>query len=495
MTQQFCTHPVLRRRMTLAVGLLIAVMSMTLPLAAAQGAETQQAAASASARRPEPYAPAASPDRIVLNWCGDPSTTMAVTWRTSPEVGKGFAEISLAEQGQRFYQERNGSEYKMITFENGLQRVQAQTTLFESHGPRCCYHVARFEGLSPGTRYVYRVGDGANWSEWFQFRTAGREPTPFRFICFGDSQDFLKPMWSWVFRAAILAAPDAAFTLHAGDLTTSRGNDVEWGEWFAAAGWVNAMVPVVVTPGNHDYFKTAPDGSPGTYLEPHWRAQFPLPETGPAGLEESCYFIDYQGVRIVALDSNVRREEQAQWLDQTLSANSAHWVIVTCHHPAYSVANNRSGGVRTQWQPVFDKHDVDLVLTGHDHAYSRTGLVRAGKDSTPVPGHGKGTVYVVSMSGPKMNWPTVGAGEPTGFAKREAEDTQFFQIISIDGDRLRYEAWTATGVLYDAFTLLKDAQRKKELIEQIPDTPSRRRGQPGSASGPDRGAVLLTPER
>ena len=45
----------------------------------------------------------------------------------------------------------------------------------------------------------------------------------------------------------------------------------------------------------------------------------------------------------------------------------------------------------------------------------------------------RGTVYVVSVSGAKMNWLGAAPDEPTGFARREAEDTQFFQIISIDG--------------------------------------------------------------
>ncbi len=495
MTSQVNVFAARPHRIVISAGLLLVVAVGALAAARVEVTQPQTTPARIAAPQTPPYGPTASPDRIVLTWCGDPSTTMAVTWRTSTEVRNGLAEIAPAELGQRFYQELNGAEYKKITFDNERRSVEARTTVFESAGPECCYHEARLTALVPGTRYVYRVGDGVNWSEWFQFRTARSEAAPFRFIYFGDSQDSLKPMWSWVFRAAILAAPDAAFTLHAGDLTTSRGDDAEWGEWFAAGGWVNATVPVIATPGNHDYFKTAPDGSPGSYLEPHWRVQFTLPENGLPGLEESCYYVDYQGVRIISLDSNVRREEQAQWLDRALSTDPARWVIVTCHHPAYSVANNRRGGVRTQWQPVFDKHDVDLVLTGHDHAYSRTGLVRGGNDSAPVEGRGEGTVYVVSVAGPKMNWPTVGAGEPTGFAKREAEDTQFFQIISVDGDKLRYEAWTATGVLYDAFTLAKHGQGKKDLIEQIPDTPARRRGKVGSASGPDRKAVLVPEQK
>jgi len=62
------------------------------------------------------------------------------------------------------------------------------------------------------------------------------------------------------------------------------------------------------------------------------------------------------------------------------------------------------------------------------------------------------------------------------FMKRGAEDTQLFQVIDVDGDEIRYEARTARGVLYDAFTLKKQTANKANLlIEQIPDTPERLR--------------------
>jgi hypothetical protein len=68
---------------------------------------------------------------------------------------------------------------------------------------------------------------------------------------------------------------------------------------------------------------------------------------------------------------------------------------------------------------------------------------------------------------------------------RVAEDTQLYQIIHIDGGRLRYEARTAVGEIYDAFTLRKRPGQINELIDQTPTTPPRRR-QPveAAAEGP-----------
>jgi 3-phytase len=79
-----------------------------------------------------------------------------------------------------------------------------------------------------------------------------------------------------------------------------------------------------------------------------------------------------------------------------------------------------------------------------------------------------GTVYVVSVSGPKMY-----KLQRQPFMPRQAENTQLYQIIQIDGGTLRYEARTAVGEIYDAFTLVKRPGEINELIEQIPDTPVR----------------------
>ena len=79
-----------------------------------------------------------------------------------------------------------------------------------------------------------------------------------------------------------------------------------------------------------------------------------------------------------------------------------------------------------------------------------------------------GTVYVVSVSGPKM-YPL----DQRPIMRREAEDTQLYQIIHVEPDRLRYEARTATGRLYDAFSLAKRGRLANALVDHIPDTPER----------------------
>src|SRR5436190_16344491 len=50
----------------------------------------------------EAYAPKMLPDRIILTWADEPTTTQAVTWRTSTAVTKGLAEIAVASAGPEF---------------------------------------------------------------------------------------------------------------------------------------------------------------------------------------------------------------------------------------------------------------------------------------------------------------------------------------------------------------------------------------------------------
>jgi hypothetical protein len=61
------------------------------------------------------------------------------------------------------------------------------------------------------------------------------------------------------------------------------------------------------------------------------------------------------------------------------------------------------------------------------------------------------------------------------FMSRHAEDTQLYQIIHVNGDQLHYEAFTAVGELYDAFTLQKQSEAPNTLTEQVPNTPERLR--------------------
>ncbi|MEO1338362.1 MAG: metallophosphoesterase family protein, partial [Myxococcota bacterium] len=390
------------------------------------------------------------PDRVVLTWTGDPATSQAVTWRTSTKVEQAFAQIAVASGNPSFTKD--------------AEQIDASTQALKADLGPAHFHTAEFAGLTPATKYAYRVGDGTNWSEWFHFTTAHDEAKPFSFIYFGDAQNNIRSMWSRVIREAYSDAPKASFFLHAGDLVNRAESDAEWGEWFGAGGHLNAMTASVAVPGNHEQ---AIQESGTRRLSHHWRPSFAFPENGPDGLRESCYTFVYQGVRFVCLNSNTKLAEQAAWLETTLKRNEEKWVVCTFHHPVFSTGNERDNPeLRKQWKPILDKYRVDLVLQGHDHTYGRTGLktpvIKNVAEGVNHVDEETGTVYVVSVSGPKMY-----KLQRHEFMKKQLANTQLYQIIRIDGDQLRYEARTAVGELFDAFELKKQQGKINQLVELV----------------------------
>ena len=398
-----------------------------------------------------PVDPGHVPSRVLLTWRDDPSRSQAVTWRTESRVDEAFAEIAEASANPGF-----GAL---------ARRSPARTTPVTVDDRTVYYHEARFTLLRPGTQYAYRVGDGTTWSEWFHFRTASAEPEPFEFIYLGDAQNDLRSLWSRAIRAAFIDAPRARFVLHAGDLVNVGEADREWADWFGAGGWLNAMVPQVPAVGNHEYGRLMREDP--RELSKFWRPQFALPEDGPEGLAETVYSFDFQGMRVIVLNSQ-RSDllaEQAAWLEARLKDNRNRWTVVAFHHPVFSLANERDNPeIRAAWKPLFDKYRVDLVLQGHDHTYGRGENAGEGAPRRDD----AGTVYVVSVSGPKMY--EIGAGRE--WATRAGANLQLYQVISVAGETLRYEARTVTGRLFDAFDIIKTAKGDRRFVDRKPDKPA-----------------------
>jgi len=376
------------------------------------------------------------PERIILNVTAQPATSQAVTWRTQGAVMSPQAQIVAA----------NASPDLAI----GAILVPAITDSVIIDGQIIYYHAVLFDTLSPNTVYAYRVGDGMVWSEWNQFRTAEAGDAPFQFIYLGDPQNAIHSICSRVFRMAYQKAPAARFWLLTGDLVNNGESDGEWGELFDAFGWIARVTPIVPLPGNHEYIKMKTNDETIHNLTKLWRPQFSLPTNGPQGLDETVYYIDCLNTRLIMLNGNEQLETQADWLKKVLTGNPNRWTIVSIHQPLYSSAKNRDNvHLQKLFLPIFDNYGVDLVLQGHDHCYSRTYKLRTGK---VVAEKSRGTVYVVSVSGPKIY--TLNPLYQSLMAKMDS-GKQLFQVISINKKRLSYEAWTASGELFDKFVLKK----------------------------------------
>lgn len=266
--------------------------------------------------------PSADPDRVVLTWAADPATTLSVTWRTDTTVSEPVAEIAPSAPGPRF--------------EDSAETYRARTVRLEVEGAASHHHTVTFGGLVPNGPYLYRVAGGGEWSEWHAARTAADQPEPFTFLFLGDAQEGVRSHWSRVIRAAYAAAPDARFALHAGDLVDDGGTERTWGDWFRAGSWIHSTVPVVPVTGNNE-FVNDPDDSDGVALTPHWSPHFAFPDNGPPGMENAVYYLDVQGVRIVALDTERPStfRQQAEWLNEVLAENPNRWTVVSFHRPLF----------------------------------------------------------------------------------------------------------------------------------------------------------------
>jgi hypothetical protein len=105
--------------------------------------------------------------------------------------------------------------------------------------------------------------------------------------------------------------------------------------------------------------------------------------------------------------------------------------------------------------PIFDKHHVDLVLQGHDHAYQRTYPLRCGRRVTQPD---QGTTYVVSVSGTKYYGQRHRTETAVGYTALSTYQTI---EITVPEDRLVFRAWAADGREVDRFTIEKATTEKK----------------------------------
>ena len=406
--------------------------------------------------------PSKDPDRIILTFNGNPSTKRAVTWRTDSSVKKAEAQIAVAGLNSDFVKE--ASTYTANTEEFDLGLYKSNKSLIVN------YHSVVFENLKPNTLYAYRVGFAENWSEWIQFKTANDTYSPTQFVYFGDAQNDILNHWSRVIRMAYKTAPDASFVIHAGDLVDSAHKDNEWAQWFKAGGFIHSQWTAMPVVGNHEFQRF--DGYEGTLprrLSIQWRPQFTLPveENLDEKLHETVYSVEYQDILVLVLNSTGHLEEQTEYIREKLTNSDAKWKIVTNHHSVFSPAEGRDFEyARKVWKPMFEKYGVDLVLNGHDHTYAR-GHTPVKSQNVNESGIFK-TLYVTSVSGPKqykIDKVKIKNYEVDGYkSDKMREETQFFQVINIDNNKLTYSAYTTLGDLYDRAIITKDFSNGEKTI-------------------------------
>ncbi|MEU6573821.1 metallophosphoesterase family protein [Streptomyces sp. NPDC046805] len=396
-------HDYLRTRLTRRRTLVTAGAVASGLVAGCSGAQGTGGALGTADGRPGPATSrvpgaATTPFGRHLAFGADPKTRMRISWQVPFAVKRPYVRVGLRpdDLGRRIEAEVRDLHT------SGVQGVRPTVEQYYVH--------AALDGLRPGTTYYYGVGH-EGWdpaapdhrSTIASFRTAPATPERFVFTAFGDQG---------VGQAAnandhVLLRQNPAFHLHAGDICYADGNGTgttkdgydprSWDLFLKQTEPVAKSVPWMVTTGNHDMEAWySPDGYGGQL------ARFSLPGNGfdPHGTP-GAYAFTYGNVAFVALDANdVSYEIQANlghtggrqtaWLDRKLgelrAAKGVDFVVVYFHHCAYSTSQHASdGGVRGEWLPLFARHQVDLVINGHNHVYERTDAVRNGEVGRTVP--------------------------------------------------------------------------------------------------------------
>ncbi len=388
----------------------------------------------------------AEPDQVAIAFGADPAHSLTFTWRTEPSRTTSCVRLAPAKLGAA-----------TPTDMNAIQVVRGQSEIVESDGlvndPTIRRHRAWAMDLKPDTTYAYSLGDGSatGWTPWRLTRTGPARPRDFSFLYMGDPQCGLED-WGKLLHEAYRRNPGSAFLLIAGDLV-DRGNErTNWDHFFLRAKGVFDELPLMPAIGNHEYL----DVGPRLY-----RAFFEPPANGPTEVDRGLvYAFEYGDAVFAILDSNPEVAGptgalvQAAWLDRTLSRSRATWKFVVFHHPMYTshVTRNDPRRIsREAWIPVFDKHHVDLVLQGHDHAYLRTHRMRGDRRAAADVG---GTSYIVAGSGPKYC-----DQAERGYIARGAVNVSTYQTIQIHQAerRLVYRAVDLEGREIDYLVIEKQA--------------------------------------
>ena len=260
--------------------------------------------------------------------------------------------------------------------------VSATSTTFEGmslkRGP--------LPGLQAASTYQYRFGDRGQIGPWRHFKTP--DPNEIVFSWATDSQATSlngAKVFNNLVQKAISVEPKTSFVLLTGDIVEQGADDKMW-QWFSEATIKKADMPFMAVPGNHDYY----DGSSNWLDNSHFEAFWPHPTNGSNGY--SSYYFKIGSTLFVMLDAVDVSYGQSQinWFNQVVSAANAAIVIVGTHYSAYGSHHlTTAAAFRNVWGPVFDANEVDLVLSGHDHLFTRTPPMRGGTVN-----RASGTIYV-----------------------------------------------------------------------------------------------------
>ena len=423
----------------------------------------------------EAAASGTAPTRISVTVNGDPSTQKGITWYTNENT---TSKVELA-----------GIDGSLIT-----SCTVTYDEVFEWEGK--FVHKALISDLTPGTLYLFRVGNGTDFSKVGKFVT-DNDDDKFSFITIADVQagnleNFMKS--AKVVKAAFAIAPAAEFIVNMGDFTDDSTNE-ESDYYDTAMGDINLGTTLVPVAGNHD----------GLGVEYWFNNMFNLDTSESVQVKDGVnYSFDYGNVHFAVLNTNDILSisiPQLNWLENDLNSTDKDWKIVCLHKSPYSLGKDAKWPDALYLQKsltrVLDKCNVDLVMSGHDHQYLRTKPLKGNKVNED------GTVYVLSgtagakryeirefLAGNfmKTEWINALTIQKHGYGNywdgqdwdqtNQAYIGGIFNTISVDGGKLSFNSYVLSDApvdengeeieggeqivtLHDSFTLEKETGKNQ----------------------------------
>jgi hypothetical protein len=142
-------------------------------------------------------------------------------------------------------------------------------------------------------------------------------------------------------------------------------------------------------------------------------------------------------VTFFAFDSTYPEPEEIRWLEGALAESHSEWKIPFFHHPLYSSGDRHGSDLRLRdaLEPLFQKHSVSVVLTGHDHFYERV---------KPQ----KGITHFVVGAGGQLRKANIDRG--SGITAVGFDSDLSFMAVEIAGGEMNFNVMSRTGQIVDS---------------------------------------------
>ncbi|MGM0558032.1 MAG: metallophosphoesterase family protein [Myxococcota bacterium] len=169
--------------------------------------------------------------------------------------------------------------------------------------------------------------------------------------------------------------------LSTGDMVAGQKQGLDYeGMWLGFHAAVTrplaeAGIPFAVTPGNHDASAGAVFSEERVQYIDQWQQRRPDVNFVDDSFYPLYYAFEAGGALFISLDATITGpidHEQRAWLRDVLTENDEYATkVVFGHVPLYPFSNERKTEILddAKLESLLQEHDVDVMATGHHHAY------------------------------------------------------------------------------------------------------------------------------